>query len=61
MIFFDNEYGNCEQVSQQLGVMVGYCPRVGVTKEIWDATLDAFAASKGGGHNGRGGGQIIQV
>lgn len=40
MIFIDNELGNCEMVAS-LGVTVGYCPG-GVTKELWDATLEAF-------------------
>ena len=69
MIFFDNEYGNCEQVSKQLGVLVGYCPKTGVTKQIWDATLSAFDEKRNGGRggggedvgSGSGAGQIIQV
>ena len=64
MIFFDNEYGNCEQVSKTLGVLVGYCPKTGVTKEIWDATLlafDNFYNNGSGGDGSGGGGRIIQV
>lgn len=45
MIFLDNEYGNCESVAA-LGVTVGYCPG-GVSREIWQATLDAFPAGRG--------------
>ncbi|KAL3914696.1 MAG: hypothetical protein SGILL_005997, partial [Bacillariaceae sp.] len=40
MIFIDNERGNCDMVAS-LGVTVGYCPG-GVTKDLWDATLEAF-------------------
>ena len=64
MVFFDNEYGNCEQISEQLGVIVGYCPRTGVTKEIWDKTLQAYDTrrrSSSGGSSSSIGGQIIQV
>jgi len=43
MIFFDNEYGNCQAVSA-LGVTVGYCPG-GVCQRIWEKTLDAFSSS----------------
>lgn len=45
MLFFDNEYGNCEAVAG-LGVTVGYCPG-GVSKEIWQAALEAFPAKRG--------------
>lgn len=45
MVFFDNEYGNCESVAD-LGVTVGYCPG-GVSKEIWQATLQAFSTKRG--------------
>ena len=45
MIFFDNEYGNCERVSE-LGVTVGYCPN-GVENEIWQAALDSFPSRPG--------------
>jgi len=34
MVFFDNEYGNCEKVAS-LGVSVVYCPK-GVTRELWE-------------------------
>jgi magnesium-dependent phosphatase 1 len=45
MVFFDNEYGNCESVAG-LGVTVGYCPG-GVSKDIWQAALEAFPAKRG--------------
>ena len=45
MVFFDNEYGNCESVAG-LGVTVGYCPG-GVCKHIWKATMKAFPAKRG--------------
>jgi magnesium-dependent phosphatase 1 len=45
MVFFDNEYGNCESVAG-LGVTVGYCPG-GVCKLIWKATMEAFPAKRG--------------
>ena len=45
MMFFDNEFGNCESVAG-LGVTVGYCPG-GVSTEIWESTLDAFPATRG--------------
>lgn len=34
MVFFDNEYGNCEQIAS-LGVSVVYCPD-GVTRNLWE-------------------------
>lgn len=34
ILFFDNEYRNCESVAR-LGVSVVYCPQ-GVTKELWN-------------------------
>ena len=34
MVFFDNEFGNCERVSS-LGVSVVYCPK-GVTRKLWE-------------------------
>ena len=49
-------------IAMILGVIVGYCPRTGVTKEIWDKTLQAYdtrrRSSSGGSSTG---GQIIQV
>ena len=45
MVFFDNELGNCRQISM-LGVTVGYCPE-GVDDAIWRAALDAFPAPAG--------------
>lgn len=45
MVFFDNEFGNCESVAS-MGVTVGYTPG-GVTKKIFDATLHAFPAPVG--------------
>jgi magnesium-dependent phosphatase 1 len=45
MIFLDNELGNCRMVAS-LGVTVGYCPG-GITKKLWDATLQAFPAPLG--------------
>ncbi len=45
MVFFDNEYGNCESVAS-LGVTVGYCPG-GVCKGIWKTTLEAYPAKQG--------------
>lgn len=34
MLFFDNEFGNCDKVAS-LGVSVVYCPD-GVTREVWE-------------------------
>jgi magnesium-dependent phosphatase 1 len=52
MLFFDNEYKNCEQVAQ-LGVTVAYCPdNKGVDFAIWHAAIDGYPAPIG---------QIIQV
>jgi magnesium-dependent phosphatase 1 len=45
MLFFDNEFGNCQAVSD-LGVTVGYCPE-GVTNDIWKAAVEAFPARPG--------------
>lgn len=45
MVFFDNEFGNCESVAD-LGVTVGYCPG-GVSTKIWEQTLQAFPAPRG--------------
>jgi magnesium-dependent phosphatase 1 len=45
MLFLDNEYWNCKDVSE-LGVTVGHCPE-GVTMEIWKAALEAFPAQQG--------------
>ena len=38
MVFFDNEYGNCEKVAS-LGVSVVYCPN-GVTNKLWKQCLE---------------------
>jgi magnesium-dependent phosphatase 1 len=52
MLFFDNEYKNCQQVAQ-LGVTVAYCPdNKGVDFAIWEAAMDGYPAPIG---------QIIQV
>ena len=40
MLFFDNEYGNCQDVSS-VGVSVCYCPD-GVTRGAWDLALEAY-------------------
>ena len=40
MLFFDNEYGNCQDVSS-IGVSVCYCPD-GVTRGAWDLALESF-------------------
>lgn len=45
MLFFDNESGNCREVAR-LGVTVGYCPD-GVTRQIWDVSLEAFPQTGG--------------
>jgi magnesium-dependent phosphatase 1 len=45
MIFFDNEYGNCQSIAQ-LGVTVGYCPQ-GITRPIWESTMKAFPNTDG--------------
>jgi magnesium-dependent phosphatase 1 len=45
MLFFDNEFGNCKDVSS-LGVTVAYCPK-GVDTLIWEAALDAFPVRAG--------------
>jgi magnesium-dependent phosphatase 1 len=45
MLFFDNEFGNCQAVSD-LGVTVAYCPG-GVTNEIWKAAVEAFPVRSG--------------
>jgi magnesium-dependent phosphatase 1 len=43
MLFFDNEIGNCRDVSE-MGVTVAYCPD-GVTTAIWEAAVRAFPAA----------------
>ena len=43
MVFFDNEFGNCQSIAS-LGVTVGYCPG-GVCHGIWEKTLEAFSSS----------------
>ena len=40
MLFFDNEYGNCREISQ-LGVTVAFSPD-GVTGDVWADALAAF-------------------
>ena len=45
ILFFDNERGNCQDVSR-LGVVVAYCPD-GVTKKIWKKALEAFPVAAG--------------
>ena len=45
MLFFDNEFGNCKDVSS-LGVTVAYCPK-GVDTSIWEAAVDAFPVQRG--------------
>lgn len=51
MLFFDNEFGNCEEVAS-LGVSVAYCPR-GVTRKVWDmGILEEFPRSDGTVING---------
>ena len=42
IIFLDNEKGNCKTVAG-IGCTVGYTPS-GVTREAWEATLEAFPA-----------------
>ena len=42
MIFFDNEWGNCQTVAK-IGVTVVYTPK-GVTKELFDEALERFPA-----------------
>jgi magnesium-dependent phosphatase 1 len=43
MVFFDNEFGNCQSIAS-LGVTVGYCPG-GVCRGIWEKTLEAYSSS----------------
>lgn len=51
MVFFDNEFGNCERVSS-LGVSVVYCPK-GVTRELWEMGVrEEFPRSDGSVING---------
>ena len=40
MLFFDNEYGNCREISQ-LGVTVAFSPD-GVTGDVWAEAVAAF-------------------
>ena len=40
MLFFDNEYGNCREISQ-LGVTVAFSPD-GVTSDVWAEAIAAF-------------------
>ena len=42
MLFLDNEWGNCQDVSS-IGVTVAYTPD-GVTREAWDLALARFPA-----------------
>ena len=44
-MFFDNEIGNCQDVSR-LGVTVGYCPG-GVGSEIWEMCQAEFPSPAG--------------
>jgi magnesium-dependent phosphatase 1 len=51
MVFFDNEFGNCERVSS-LGVSVVYCPK-GVTRKLWERGVRLeFPSSDGSVING---------
>lgn len=51
MLFFDNEFGNCEKVAS-LGVSVVYCPS-GVTRKVWDMGIfEEFPRSDGTVING---------
>lgn len=43
MLFFDNEYGNCQEISS-LGVTVCFSPD-GVTGELWTESLEAFPSN----------------
>mmetsp|Transcript_21690 Transcript_21690/g.27972 ORF Transcript_21690/g.27972 Transcript_21690/m.27972 type:complete len:261 (+) Transcript_21690:153-935(+) len=45
ILFFDNEYGNCQQIAN-LGVTVVYCPK-GVTTEAWEKAKKNFPVSNG--------------
>lgn len=45
MLFFDNEFGNCQRVAS-LGVSVVYCPN-GVTKDIFDMGMRDFPTNDG--------------
>lgn len=45
MVFFDNESGNCREISS-LGVTVGYAPG-GVDRDLWQSVLDEFPAAAG--------------
>ena len=40
MLFFDNEYGNCQDVAS-IGVSVAYVPD-GVTADAWQTALESF-------------------
>jgi magnesium-dependent phosphatase 1 len=42
ILFFDNEYGNCREISS-LGVTVAFSPE-GVTGDVWAEALAAFPA-----------------
>ena len=44
MLFFDNEYGNCREISQ-LGVTVAFSPD-GVTGDVWAEAVAAFPCYK---------------
>eukprot|EP00536_Pseudo-nitzschia_multiseries_P018209 jgi/Psemu1/315604/fgenesh1_kg.2256_\ len=51
MLFFDNEFGNCDKIAS-LGVSVVYCPN-GVTRKLWDmGVYDDFPKSDGSVING---------
>ena len=45
MLFLDNEYGNCQDVSS-IGVTVAYTPD-GVTRDAWETALESFPRSIG--------------
>lgn len=56
MLFFDNEFGNCDKIAS-LGVSVVYCPD-GVTRKLWDmGVYDEFPKSDGSVINGDKGGR----
>ena len=53
MVFFDNEFGNCQEVAS-LGVSVVYCPD-GVTMDLWRECLETeFPRSDGSVINSEG-------
>ena len=50
MLFFDNEYGNCREISQ-LGVTVAFSPD-GVTGDVWAEAIEAFICPSDLGNRG---------